>query len=103
MGNEQTSDTGGVQFTEHRSIAGGLPVSGLLTSSTYFARYGEHLGDVDTPYAAWLRVEADFSVLYSTPTHTARRFMSYAAFCNALRLWRNGKAVKYVKIYLIEK
>lgn len=71
----------------------------MLLHAEYFARYGEHLSapDEPTPYAAWLRTEAEFMVMYPG----LRKFRTYNAFREAHRRFRDGRRIRQIKLHIV--
>lgn len=77
-----------------------MPEHNLLLSG-YFARYGELLGESETPYEAWLKTEREFSRRYSSGCEILRRFTTYDAFQDAHRRFRSGHRVLFIKIQIL--
>lgn len=69
----------------------------MLAPAEYFAKYGEHLSESETPYEAWLKTERDFYKLYAL-----RRFVTYSAFREAHRLFRAGQETHRITLHVVE-
>jgi len=104
MGKEQARDCSKLQSDKNGTTTGAVDSVDLLTPAAYFARYGEHVSTTGNLIEAWEKTEMDFNRIYSRSSTLQRavfrRFRTYDAFREALRLHLGGKNPAYIKIHI---